>query len=120
MAWNSLLAELARGTVTTVMVSWPASSWVMVSGLALALLRAAACPSPLTRSPSMSAWSARRRCDARASHLLRVSRSRTGPCRRSWRHRHHFINTSVFQAEIWRAALLDFPRASSTPLVRAA
>jgi len=61
MAWILCSLSFARGTVTTVMVSLAGIVVGMVSGLALALLERAACPSPLTRSPSMSAWSRGRR-----------------------------------------------------------
>jgi His/Glu/Gln/Arg/opine family amino acid ABC transporter permease subunit len=111
MAWNSLLAELARGTVTTVMVSLAGIVVGMVSGLALALLRAGGVPvaahaiavyvSVVRATPMVTLAlliffglpALGLALSPLVAAIVIIS-----------------INTSVFQAEIWRAALLDFPR----------
>ena len=111
MAWKSLLAELARGTVTTVMVSLAGIVVGMVSGLALALLRAGGVPvaahaiavyvSVVRATPMVTLAlliffglpALGLALSPLVAAIVIIS-----------------INTSVFQAEIWRAALLDFPR----------
>lgn len=111
MAWNSLLAELARGTVTTVMVSLAGIVVGMVSGLALALLRAGGVPvaahaiavyvSVVRATPMVTLalliFFGLPALGLALSPLVAVIVIIS-------------VNTSVFQAEIWRAALLDFPR----------
>jgi His/Glu/Gln/Arg/opine family amino acid ABC transporter permease subunit len=111
MAWTSLLTELAKGTFTTITVSLAGIAVGMVSGLALALVRAGAVP---VAAQAVAAYVSLIRATPMvtlalliffglpalglamsplAAAILIIS-----------------INTSVFQAEIWRASLLDFPR----------
>lgn len=111
MAWNSLLTELAKGTLTTITVSLAGIAVGMMAGLALALIRAGGVP---VVAPTIAVYVSLIRATPMvtlalliffglpalgfslsplAAAILIIS-----------------INTSVFQAEIWRASLQDFPR----------
>jgi His/Glu/Gln/Arg/opine family amino acid ABC transporter permease subunit len=111
MAWTSLLTELAKGTLTTITVSMAGLAVGMLSGLLLALVRAGAVPVAsqaiavyvsITRATPMVTLALLiffglpalgLALSPLVAAILIIS-----------------INTSVFQAEIWRASLLDFPR----------
>jgi His/Glu/Gln/Arg/opine family amino acid ABC transporter permease subunit len=111
MAWTSLLTELAKGTVTTITVSLVGIAAGMLSGLALALVRVGRVPVAaqvvtvyvsIIRATPMVTLALLLffglpviglRMSPLAAAIVIIS-----------------INTSVFQAEIWRASLLDFPR----------
>ncbi|MGH7325203.1 MAG: amino acid ABC transporter permease [Candidatus Rokuibacteriota bacterium] len=111
MAWSSLLSELARGTFMTITVSLAGIALGMVAGLALALIRVGRLPiasqavttyvSVVRATPMVTLAlliffglpSLGLAMSPLVAAILTIS-----------------INTSVFQAEIWRAALLDFPR----------
>lgn len=111
MVWTSLLTELAKGTLTTITVSMAGLAVGMLSGLLLALVRAGAVPVAsqaiavyvsITRATPMVTLALLiffglpalgLALSPLVAAILIIS-----------------INTSVFQAEIWRASLLDFPR----------
>jgi polar amino acid transport system permease protein len=111
VAWHSLLTELAKGTLTTLAVSMAGLAVGMLSGLVLALVRAGAVPVAsqaiavyvsITRATPMVTLALLiffglpalgLALSPLVAAILIIS-----------------INTSVFQAEIWRASLLDFPR----------
>jgi His/Glu/Gln/Arg/opine family amino acid ABC transporter permease subunit len=111
MAWTSLLTELAKGALTTITVSMAGLAVGMLSGLLLALVRAGAVPVAsqaiavyvsITRATPMVTLALLiffglpalgLALSPLVAAILIIS-----------------INTSVFQAEIWRASLLDFPR----------
>ena len=111
MSWGSLLAELARGTVTTITVSLAGLAIGVIVGLALALIRVRRLPvaaevitagvSVIRATPMVTLAllvffglpSLGLGLSPLAAAILTIA-----------------INTSVFQSEIWRAALLDFPR----------
>jgi His/Glu/Gln/Arg/opine family amino acid ABC transporter permease subunit len=111
VVWTSLLTELAKGTLTTITVSMAGLAVGMLSGLLLALVRAGAVPVAsqaiavyvsITRATPMVTLALLiffglpalgLALSPLVAAILIIS-----------------INTSVFQAEIWRASLLDFPR----------
>jgi His/Glu/Gln/Arg/opine family amino acid ABC transporter permease subunit len=111
MAWTSLLSELAKGTVTTIAVSLAGIAVGMLSGLVLALVRVGRVPvagravtvyvSIIRATPMVTLAlliffgmpALGLRMSPLVAAIVIIS-----------------INTSVFQAEIWRASLLDFPR----------
>ena len=111
MSWGSLLAELARGTVTTVTVSLAGLAIGVIAGLVLALIRVGRLPvaaelitagvSVIRATPMVTLAllvffglpALGLGLSPLAAAILTIA-----------------INTSVFQSEIWRAALLDFPR----------
>jgi His/Glu/Gln/Arg/opine family amino acid ABC transporter permease subunit len=111
MAWNSLLAELARGTFTTVTVSLVGIAVGMVSGLALALLRAGSVP---VAAQAIAVYVSIVRATPMVTLALLIffGLPALGLALSPLVAAIVIIsvNTSVFQAEIWRAALLDFPR----------
>jgi His/Glu/Gln/Arg/opine family amino acid ABC transporter permease subunit len=111
MAWNSLLAELARGTFTTVTVSLVGIAVGMVSGLALALLRAGGVP---VAAQAIAVYVSIVRATPMVTLALLIffGLPALGLALSPLVAAIVIIsvNTSVFQAEIWRAALLDFPR----------
>jgi His/Glu/Gln/Arg/opine family amino acid ABC transporter permease subunit len=111
MAWISLLTDLARGTVTTITVSLAGIAIGMLSGLALALVRVGRVP---VAAQAVTAYVSIIRATPMVTLALliffglpalgvRMSPLVAAIVIIS-------INTSVFQAEIWRASLLDFPR----------
>jgi His/Glu/Gln/Arg/opine family amino acid ABC transporter permease subunit len=111
MVWSPLLTELARGTFTTIAVSLAGIAIGMLVGPALALLRAGGVP---VASPIVAVYVSVVRATPMVTLALLVffglptlglalSPLVAAVLTIS-------INTSVFQAEIWRAALLDFPR----------
>jgi His/Glu/Gln/Arg/opine family amino acid ABC transporter permease subunit len=111
MAWSPLLSELARGTVTTVTVSLAGIAVGLVLGLALALVRARGVP---VVSPAVAVYVSVVRATPMVTLALLIffglpsfglSLSPLVAAIMIIS-----INTSVFQAEIWRASLLDFPR----------
>lgn len=111
MAWSSLLSELARGTVTTVTVSLAGIAVGLVLGLALALVRTSGVP---VASQAVTVYVSVVRATPMVTLALLiffglptfgVSLSPLVAAIVIIS-----INTSVFQAEIWRASLLDFPR----------
>jgi len=111
MAWTSLLSELANGTVVTLTVSLAGIAIGMLSGLALALVRVGRVP---VAKQAVTAYISIIRATPMVTLALliffgmpalglRMSPVVAAIIIIS-------INTSVFQAEIWRASLLDFPR----------
>ncbi len=111
MAWSSLLADLAKGTFTTVTVSLAGIAIGMVAGLGLALVRVGGVP---VGSQLVTAYVSVVRATPMVTLALLVffglptlglAMSPLAAAILTIA-----INTSVFQAEIWRASLLDFPR----------
>lgn len=111
MAWTSLLSELAKGTVVTLTVSLAGIAAGMLSGLALALVRVGRVP---VAAQAVTAYVRIIRATPMVTLALliffgmpalgvRMSPVLAAIVIIS-------INTSVFQAEIWRASILDFPR----------
>lgn len=111
MVWTSLLTELAKGTFTTLTVSMAGLAVGMLSGLVLALVRAGAVP---VASQAIAVYVSIIRATPMVTLALLIffglpalglalSPVVAAILIIS-------INTSVFQAEIWRASLLDFPR----------
>jgi His/Glu/Gln/Arg/opine family amino acid ABC transporter permease subunit len=111
MAWISLLSELAKGTVVTLTVSLAGIAAGMLSGLALALVRVGRVP---VAAQAVTAYVSIIRATPMVTLALliffgmpalgvRMSPVLAAIVIIS-------INTSVFQAEIWRASILDFPR----------
>jgi His/Glu/Gln/Arg/opine family amino acid ABC transporter permease subunit len=111
MAWTSLLSELAKGTVVTLTVSLAGIAAGMLSGLALALVRVGRVP---VAAQAVTAYVSIIRATPMVTLALliffgmpalgvRMSPVLAAIVIIS-------INTSVFQAEIWRASILDFPR----------
>src|SRR5262249_48028282 len=111
MAWTSLLSELAKGTVVTLTVSLAGIAAGMLSGLALALVRVGRVP---VAAQAVTAYVSIIRATPMVTLGLliffgmpalgvRMSPVLAAIVIIS-------INTSVFQAEIWRASILDFPR----------
>ncbi len=111
MAWNSLLTELAKGTCTTVTVSLAGIAVGMLAGLALALIRAGAVP---VAAPAVAVYVSVIRATPMVTLALLIffGLPALGLAMSPWAAAIVIIaiNTSVFQAEIWRASLLDFPR----------
>jgi His/Glu/Gln/Arg/opine family amino acid ABC transporter permease subunit len=111
MAWSSLLADLARGAVTTLTVSLAGIALGMVMGLGLALVRVGEVP---LAAPAITAYVSVIRATPMVTLALLVFFGLPGlglamsPLAAAILT--ITINTSVFQAEIWRASLLDFPR----------
>jgi His/Glu/Gln/Arg/opine family amino acid ABC transporter permease subunit len=111
MSWSSLLADLARGAGTTLAVSLTGIALGMLAGLALALVRVARVP---IAAQAIAAYVSLIRATPMVTlallvffglPALGVGMSALGAAILTIA-----VNTSVFQAEIWRAALLDFPR----------
>jgi len=111
VAWNSLLTELAKGTLTTITVSMAGLAVGMLSGLVLALGRAGAVP---VASQAIAVYVSIIRATPMVTLALLIffglpalglalSPLVAAILIIS-------INTSGFQAEIWRASLLDFPK----------
>jgi His/Glu/Gln/Arg/opine family amino acid ABC transporter permease subunit len=112
MTWSSLLVELGKGTVITLTVSLAGIAVGMVVGLALALVRlsgirvaawmVAAYVSVIRATPMVTLalliFFGLPTLGIGLSPLMAAIVIIA-------------INTMVFQAEIWRASLLDFPRA---------
>jgi His/Glu/Gln/Arg/opine family amino acid ABC transporter permease subunit len=111
MAWTSLLTELAKGTFTTIAVSLAGISVGMVSGLVLALVRAGAVP---VAAQAVAAYVSVIRATPMVTLALLIffGLPALGLAMSPLVAAILIIsiNTSVFQAEIWRASLLDFPR----------
>jgi His/Glu/Gln/Arg/opine family amino acid ABC transporter permease subunit len=112
MTWGSLLADLARGAVTTLTVSLAGIALGTVIGLGLALVRVGRVP---IAAPAVTAYVSVVRATPMVTLALLVFFGLPGlglamsPLAAAILT--ITINTSVFQAEIWRASLLDFPRA---------
>ena len=112
MTWSSLLVELGKGTVITLTVSLAGIAVGMVVGLALALVRlsgirvaawvVAVYVSVIRATPMVTLalliFFGLPTLGIGLSPLMAAIVTIA-------------INTMVFQAEIWRASLLDFPRA---------
>jgi His/Glu/Gln/Arg/opine family amino acid ABC transporter permease subunit len=111
MAWDSLLADLARGTLTTLMVSMAGIAAGMLAGLVLALLRVGRVP---VAAQAVTAYTSLVRATPMVTLALLVFFGlpslglALSPLVAAIAT--IAINTSAFQAEIWRASLLDFPR----------
>jgi His/Glu/Gln/Arg/opine family amino acid ABC transporter permease subunit len=111
MTWGSLLADLARGAVTTLTVSLAGIALGTVIGLGLALVRVGRVP---IAAPAVTAYVSVVRATPMVTLALLVFFGLPGlglgmsPLAAAILT--ITINTSVFQAEIWRASLLDFPR----------
>lgn len=111
MAWTSLLSELAKGTIVTLTVSLAGIAAGMLSGLALALVRVGRVP---VAAHAVTAYVSIIRATPMVTLALLVFFGmpalgvRMSPVVAAIII--ISINTSVFQAEIWRASLLDFPR----------
>lgn len=110
MAWDSLLADLARGTLTTLMVSAAGIALGMLAGLVLALVRVGRVPVAMQ---AIAAYTSLVRATPMVTLALLVffglpsiglAMSPVAAAVATIA-----INTSAFQAEIWRASLLDFP-----------
>jgi His/Glu/Gln/Arg/opine family amino acid ABC transporter permease subunit len=110
MAWDSLLADLARGTLTTLMVSAAGIALGMLAGLVLALVRVGRVPVAMQ---AITAYTSLVRATPMVTLALLVffglpsiglAMSPLAAAVATIA-----INTSAFQAEIWRASLLDFP-----------
>src|SRR5687767_570911 len=114
MAWHSLLSELAKGTFTTLTVSIAGIAVGMVVGLALALVRVGRVP---IAAPAITAYISVVRATPMVTLALLVyfglPSVGLGMSPLVAAIATIAINTSVFQAEIWRASLLDFPRGQS-------
>lgn len=112
MTWRSLLIELAKGTMTTVTVSLAGIAVGMVFGLALALIRMSALP---LASRAVAVYVSVVRATPMVTLALLVffglPTLGVGLSPLTAAIVIIAINTMVFQAEIWRASLLDFPRA---------
>lgn len=112
MTWSSLLIELAKGTMTTVTVSLAGIAIGMVFGLALALIRMSALP---LASRAVAVYVSVVRATPMVTLALLVffglPTLGVGLSPLTAAIVIIAINTMVFQAEIWRASLLDFPRA---------
>jgi len=111
MTWVSLLPDLARGAATTIAVSAAGIAAGMLLGLAIALVRVGRVPvvaaaatayvSVMRATPMVTlallvffgAPSLGLKLAPIAAAIMVIA-----------------INTSAFQAEIWRATILDFPR----------
>ena len=111
MTWSSLLADLARGALTTLTVSLAGIALGMALGLALALVRVGRVP---VAAQAVTAWVSLIRATPMVTLALLVffglpglgiTMSAVAAAILTIT-----LNTSVFQSEIWRAALLDFPR----------
>jgi len=111
MAWEALLWDLARGTVTTLTVSAAGIAMGMLAGLVLALLRVGRVP---VAWQAVAAYTSLVRATPMVTLALLVffglpsiglAMSPLVAAMATIA-----INTSAFQAEIWRASLLDFPR----------
>ena len=111
MSWSSLAADLAAGTTTTLAVSLAGIAIGLVLGLVLALLRVARIP---IAARLIVAYVSLMRATPMVTLALLIffgipslgftlSPLVAGIITLS-------LNTSAFQAEIWRAAILDFPR----------
>jgi His/Glu/Gln/Arg/opine family amino acid ABC transporter permease subunit len=111
MAWNSLLTELAKGTFTTVTVSLAGIAVGMLGGLILALVRAGAVPIAAT-AVAVYVSVIRATPMVTLALLIFFGLPALGLAMSPWAAAIVIIaiNTSVFQAEIWRASLVDFPR----------
>jgi His/Glu/Gln/Arg/opine family amino acid ABC transporter permease subunit len=111
MAWNSLLTELAKGTFTTVTVSLAGIMVGMLAGLVLALVRASAVPIAAT-AVAVYVSVIRATPMVTLALLIFFGLPALGLAMSPWAAAIVIIaiNTSVFQAEIWRASLVDFPR----------
>ena len=111
MAWSSLLLDLARGTATTLTVSLAGIAVGVVVGLALALIRLGGVP---IVGPALTAYVSVVRATPMVTLALLVffglPTLGLGLSPLTAAIVIIAVNTSVFQAEIWRAALLDFPR----------
>lgn len=111
MAWSSLLSELARGTVTTLTVSLAGIAIGMLCGLALALLRVGRVP---VVAQAIAVYVSIIRATPMVTLALLIffglPALGLGLSPLAAAIVTIAINTSVFQAEIWRATLLDFPR----------
>jgi len=111
MVWNSLLSELAKGTLTTITVSLAGLAVGMLSGLALALVRAGAVP---VASQAIAVYVSVVRATPMVTLALLIffglPAIGLGMSPLTAAILIISINTSVFQAEIWRASLQDFPQ----------
>jgi His/Glu/Gln/Arg/opine family amino acid ABC transporter permease subunit len=112
MTWSSLLIELAKGTMTTLTVSLAGIAVGMVFGLALALIRLSALP---LAARAVAVYVSIVRATPMVTLALLVffglPTLGVGLSPLTAAIVIIAINTMVFQAEIWRASLLDFPRA---------
>jgi len=111
MSWSALLADLARGAGTTLVVSLTGIAIGMLTGLALALVRVARVP---VLAPAITAYVSLIRATPMVTLALLIffglPTLGLGLSPLAAAILTIAVNTSVFQAEIWRAALLDFPR----------
>lgn len=111
MSWSSLLAELARGALTTVTVSLAGITIGMIVGLGLALIRVGRLP---VAAELVAAYVSVIRATPMVTLALLVffglPSLGLGMSPLAAAVLTIAINTAVFQSEIWRAALLDFPR----------
>lgn len=111
MAWSSLLIELAGGTVTTLTVSLAGIAIGMVLGLGLALVRLGGLR---VASWAVAAYVSIVRATPMVTLALLIffglPTVGLGLSPLTAAVVIIAINTMVFQAEIWRASLLDFPR----------
>ena len=111
MTWSSLLSQLAAGTATTVTVSLAGIVIGMVVGLGLALIRVGQVPL-LARAVAVYVSVVRATPMVTLALLIFFGLPAFGlalsPLMAAVLT--IAINTMVFQAEIWRAALLDFSR----------
>jgi His/Glu/Gln/Arg/opine family amino acid ABC transporter permease subunit len=108
--WNSLLIELAKGTFTTITVSLAGITLGMVLGLALAVVRAGAVP---VASQVIAVYVSVIRATPMVTLALLIffglPAVGLGLSPLVAAIFIIAINTSVFQAEIWRASLQAFP-----------
>jgi His/Glu/Gln/Arg/opine family amino acid ABC transporter permease subunit len=111
VTWSSLLSQLAAGTVTTVTVSVAGILIGMVVGLGLALIRVGRVP-VLARAVAVYVSIIRATPMVTLALLIFFGLPALGFALSALMAAvlTISINTMVFQAEIWRAALLDFPR----------
>jgi His/Glu/Gln/Arg/opine family amino acid ABC transporter permease subunit len=111
MRWGPLLADLAAGTVTTLVVSLAGILIGMVLGLVLALARTGRVP---IAAPLIATYVSVVRATPMVTLALLIffgiptfglalSPLTAGIITLA-------VNTSAFQAEIWRAAIQDFPK----------
>jgi His/Glu/Gln/Arg/opine family amino acid ABC transporter permease subunit len=111
VTWSSLLADLARGALTTLTVSLSGIALGTVLGLLLALVRIGRVP---VAAQAVTTWVSVIRATPMVTLVLLVFFGLPGLGIRMSPVAAAIVtillNTSVFQAEIWRAALLDFPR----------
>ena len=111
MAWDSLLVDLAKGTFTTLTVSVAGIATGMVAGLVLALVRVGRVP---VLTQAIAAYTSLVRATPMVTLALLVFFGLPSvgvvmsPLVAAIAT--IAINTSAFQAEIWRASLLDFPQ----------